>query len=97
MVNGDPSTGSQAGVLGSILFNFGFVTTVPSWINEKARAVNLNRSLWSATTFCVAVVLAVGVPGAIAFQQVLDGPVTSTCPQQQLDADFNCASDVMQV
>merc|ERR1719197_799644 len=34
-VNNDPNTGSQAGVVGNILFNFGFVTTVPSWINEK--------------------------------------------------------------
>eukprot|EP00966_Prymnesium_polylepis_P226275 5234296-Prymnesium_polylepis.1 len=97
MINSDASTGSQAAVLGSILFNFGFVTTVPSWVNEKHPAVHLNRSLWTATTFCVAVVLAVGVPGAVAFQSVLEGPVMSTCPQQLMDPDFNCASDVMQV
>ena len=38
-INSDPVLGSQAAVLGTILFNFGFVTTVPSWINEKEPSV----------------------------------------------------------
>ena len=38
-VNSDKMLGSQAAVLGTILFNFGFVTTVPSWINEKEPSV----------------------------------------------------------
>lgn len=29
----------QAAVIGTILFNFGFVTTVPSWVNEKKASV----------------------------------------------------------
>jgi hypothetical protein len=31
-INDNPQLGSVAGVLGGILFNFGFVTTVPSWL-----------------------------------------------------------------
>ena len=50
-INMDPQLGSVAGVLGGIFFNFGFVTTVPSWVNEKAPGVPINRTLWSATTF----------------------------------------------
>ena len=33
-----------AGVLGTVLFNFGFVTTVPSWINEKRSHVSVNKT-----------------------------------------------------
>ena len=42
-VNNDPTYGSQAAVLGTILFNFGFVTTVPSWVNEKKPGVSVNK------------------------------------------------------
>merc|ERR1719221_1904229 len=51
-VNGDEATGSQAAVLGTVLFNFGFVTTVPSWINEKRPRVSANWSLWSSSWLC---------------------------------------------
>lgn len=60
-VNTNPTTGSIAGVLGTVLFNFGFVTTVPSWINEKAPRVSVSRTLWWSTTICVLVFMAVGV------------------------------------
>merc|ERR1712070_8659 len=63
-INTNSQTGSIAGVVGNILFNFGFVTTVPSWINEKKDGVPVNRSLWWATTLCVIIYLVIGLPGA---------------------------------
>ena len=45
-------------------------------MNEKQPGVSVNRSLWIAATFCVGVMLAVGVPGAIAFGDVLEGSIT---------------------
>jgi len=95
-VNNSPSTGTQAGWLGNILFNFGFVTTVPSWVNEKRPYVSVNRSLWSATTLCIVVFFAVGITGALAFQDVLQGLVTNTCSAQVHDPSFNCPNDLMQ-
>ena len=67
VVNTDADTGSQAGVLGTLLFNFGFVTTVPSWVNEKQPEVSINKALWVATASCVAVFFSVGLAGAAAF------------------------------
>uniref|UniRef100_A0A7S2QLR0 Amino acid transporter transmembrane domain-containing protein n=1 Tax=Zooxanthella nutricula TaxID=1333877 RepID=A0A7S2QLR0_9DINO len=96
-VNLDPFTGSQAGVIGTILFNFGFVTTVPSWINEKRPHVSANKSLWGATTICIAVMFAVGLSGALAFQDVLQGTVTNKCARQMQDGSYNCANDLLQV
>ena len=102
-VNSDADTGSQAGVLGTILFNFGFVTTVPSWVNEKAPEVSVNKALWVATASCVAVFFSVGLTGAAAFSDVLQGTVTGTCARQSdkdsphYDPDFNCANDLLQL
>ena len=44
VVNTDQGLGSQAAVLGTILFNFGFVTTVPSWVNEKQARISWSRT-----------------------------------------------------
>jgi len=96
VVNSDPDTGSLAGVVGTILFNFGFVTTVPSWINEKKENVNVNKSLWGSTTICVVIYLVIGIPGAVVFSDVLQGPVTATCAANVADPSFNCPNDLMQ-
>jgi len=84
--------------MGTILFNFGFVTTVPSWINEKQPQVSVNRSLWNATFLCNIVYLAVGLSGAMAFPDILQGPVSNTCARavQNPSANFNCPNDIMQ-
>ena len=99
--NDNAQTGSIAGVLGQILFNFGFVTTVPSWINEKEENVKVNRSLWNATTICVAIYLIVGLPSAVVFADVLQGPVTGTCAKAEaakaIGESYNCANDLLQV
>lgn len=95
-VNSDADTGSQAAWLGTILFNFGFVTTVPSWVNEKRPHVSVNRSIWTATTLCIGVFFAVGLPGALAFRDVLQGPSTNTCASQVTNPSVNCANDLLQ-
>jgi len=96
-VNTNPDTGTQAAVLGTILFNFGFVTTVPSWVNEKKPHVSVNKSLWVSTTLCIGVFFLVGISGALAFPDVLQGLVTNTCAEQVKHGDFNCANDLLQV
>jgi len=96
-VNSNPNTGSQAAVLGTILFNFGFVTTVPSWVNEKRHEVSTNRVLWISTTICIFVFFFVGLPGAFAYSNVLQGLVTNTCQKQVGQASYNCPNDLLQV
>ena len=59
-INTDAKTGSQAAVLGTILFNFGFVTTVPSWVNEKKPHVSVNKTVWISTFCCNLVFFAIG-------------------------------------
>ena len=96
-MNSDPRTGSLAAVVGTVLFNFGFVTTVPSWVNEKRPSVSVNRSLWLATLCCVAVFFAVGLSGAAAFSDALEGQATNTCARRVRDPSFRCADGLMQI
>ena len=51
------------------------MTTVPSWINEKKPNVSVNKSLWSATTLCVLIYLVIGIPCAIVYADILQGPL----------------------
>lgn len=92
-VNTDPATGSQAAVLGIVLFNFGFVTTVPSWINEKTKGVSVNKTLWYSTTFSLVVFIILGILGALAFPGELAGPATNTCQRKVLNMG-GCASSL---
>lgn len=39
---------NQSQVLGTIIFNYAFVVTVPSWVNEKRESVSINKSIWYA-------------------------------------------------
>lgn len=95
-INNTPGVGSQAAWLGNILFNFGYVTTVPSWVNEKRASVSVNKTLWVSTTACIGVFFAIGIIGALAYGDVLQGLVTNTCARQVADPSFNCPNDLMQ-
>ena len=83
---------SQAGVLGTILFNFGFVTTVPSWVNEKRPSVSVNKAVWLSSFLCIVIFFVIGIPGCMAFQDYLAGPATGMCKQ-----GVNCKQDIMGV
>ena len=36
-------------VLGTIVFNYAYVVTIPSILNEKKKDVGINKSLWIST------------------------------------------------
>ena len=78
-INSDPNFGSQAGVLGTILFNFGFVTTIPSWVNEKKPTVSVNKTVWLSSFLCIIIFFSISIPGTMAFKYFLAGPATGTC------------------
>jgi hypothetical protein len=67
-------------VLGTVIFNYAFVITIPSWINEKKQGVGINKSVWIATSISTVFYLAIGFFGAwsLSFDQqqdILDGIV----------------------
>eukprot|EP00467_Chlorarachnion_reptans_P001881 CAMPEP_0114538878 /NCGR_PEP_ID=MMETSP0109-20121206/30384_1 /TAXON_ID=29199 /ORGANISM="Chlorarachnion reptans, Strain CCCM449" /LENGTH=532 /DNA_ID=CAMNT_0001722939 /DNA_START=166 /DNA_END=1761 /DNA_ORIENTATION=+ len=65
----DSALSSGSGVsLGSILFNFAFVVTVPSWVNEKRPDVNIHKTLWSSITTGTFLFILMGLVGAMAYK-----------------------------
>jgi len=98
MINDAAGFGSQAGVLGTILFNFGFVTTVPSWVNEKKPEVSVNKTVWMSTALCLVIFYVIGIPGAAAFKYYLAGPATNNCAYGIDTGDpGNCVQDLMEL
>jgi len=67
----------QAPVLGVIMANFAFATTVPSWCGEKKKEVSVNKSLWLSTTLSSLVFFLLGYFGALSFKFPADGDVLS--------------------
>lgn len=61
-----PFAPSQVTVFGVILFNFQFVTTIPSWLNEKKPGVGVNSSIWWSVVISVLLYIGLGYFGAIA-------------------------------
>jgi len=90
------SWNSQAGVLGNVLFNFGFVTTIPSWVNEKKPSVSINKSVWFSTFMCNVIFFFIGIPGALVFQYILAGPATNLCEISPDDGQ-GCQQDILAV
>ena len=60
-------------MFGVILFNFQFVTTIPSWLNEKKPGVGVNSSIWWSVVISVLLYIGLGYFGAIA-----KGPVSAS-------------------
>jgi len=54
--------------LGSILFNFAFVVTVPSWVNEKRPDVKIHGSLLNSVAVGTLMFALMGAVGAMAYQ-----------------------------
>ena len=54
-------------VLGTSLFNFAFVSSVPSWVNEKAEGVSIVRTLCTVLPLAVVIFVLMGWLGGAAF------------------------------
>ncbi|KAK3262605.1 hypothetical protein CYMTET_28548 [Cymbomonas tetramitiformis] len=64
-----PIIGSDTSqVLGVTVFNFAFVFTLPSWLNEKKRDTSVTGVIVSAMAIGVAIFFAIGVIGGMAFE-----------------------------
>eukprot|EP01125_Pyxidicula_operculata_P011903 TRINITY_DN3897_c0_g1_i1.p1 TRINITY_DN3897_c0_g1~~TRINITY_DN3897_c0_g1_i1.p1 ORF type:complete len:415 (+),score=65.00 TRINITY_DN3897_c0_g1_i1:257-1501(+) len=57
----------QSQVLGTIIFNYAFVVTVPSWCNEKVHSTSIHTVLWTSTTCSTVIFVLLGVLGAMAY------------------------------
>lgn len=68
---------NQSQVLGTIIFNYAFVVTVPSWVNEKKETVSINKSIWASTFFSTFIFIILGLFGGWAFVYPSGGDLLS--------------------
>lgn len=54
-------------MVGTILFNFAYCPTLPSWMNEKKPEVPTTKLLWSSAIFSTLMYILIGAAGAMAF------------------------------
>ena len=55
----------QLNVLGSTVFTFAYVISIPSWLNEKKHDVSVNKVLWSQSILGFFMMLAFAILGAM--------------------------------
>lgn len=73
-----PAIGAnQTIVLGQIMANYGFVTTIPSWCSEKKREVSVNKSIWTATIVATTTFFVLGFFGALSYHFPPNGDILS--------------------
>eukprot|EP01061_Rhynchopus_euleeides_P012049 TRINITY_DN21650_c0_g1_i1.p1 TRINITY_DN21650_c0_g1~~TRINITY_DN21650_c0_g1_i1.p1 ORF type:complete len:705 (+),score=331.19 TRINITY_DN21650_c0_g1_i1:687-2801(+) len=64
-------------VFGIVLFNYAFVTTLPSWVNEKKVGVPINKTVWSATAVGTAMFILCGIICAAGYDFTGDSDLLS--------------------
>ena len=57
----------QSLILGTCIFTYSFVCTMPSWANEKKPEVSFNVGIWGPTFLGLLLKLLFGIFGALAF------------------------------
>merc|ERR1719343_950249 len=60
---------------GTMLFNFAYVVTVPSWCIQRAPGISVKKTIWTASTGCFLLYVVVGWMGAAAFHDTLSPSV----------------------
>eukprot|EP01132_Coremiostelium_polycephalum_P002424 gene2424-2994_t len=68
-----PAFGTTSGIariMGNVMFNYAYITTIPSWVNESSPEVNINKSIWRSSVFSTIIFMAIGVFGALAFKDM---------------------------
>ncbi|KAI8994781.1 hypothetical protein BDB01DRAFT_902473 [Pilobolus umbonatus] len=64
-----PASGSNLSmVLGIVIFNFSFITTIPSWVNSLREDVNIHRCLWISIIISTLFYIVLGVCGAMTYR-----------------------------
>ena len=60
-------TGHLSDAFGQVLFNFAYVTTLPSWVNEKKVGVPINHCVWTACAIGSVMFILIAILAAAAW------------------------------
>ncbi|CAG8498648.1 22949_t:CDS:2 [Dentiscutata erythropus] len=57
----------QSQVIGTVLYNYAFITTVPTWIHETGRNVPIRKVIWISILISTIMYVSLGVLGGMAY------------------------------
>lgn len=86
------ASSNQSQLLGTVIFNYAYVTAIPSWVNEKKEGVSINWSVWGASLLGTLIFVTVGLLGGWAFQYPPNTDILNVLISNQ-----NKTGNVMQV
>mmetsp|Transcript_85333 Transcript_85333/g.151193 ORF Transcript_85333/g.151193 Transcript_85333/m.151193 type:complete len:437 (-) Transcript_85333:107-1417(-) len=70
------ATKSQGNLFSTLLFNFAFMSTIPSWANEKHSKVSVGWSFCLTMSYLVVVYATIGIVGGLAYPPYFDTDAT---------------------
>ena len=87
-----PDSSALPTLLSTVVFNYGFVATIPSWLNEKAPKVQVARTVWGGVLWATSQFLLVSVPAAMAVPNLpssctLLAVINGVCPVPDANGD----------
>ncbi|KAI9225267.1 MAG: hypothetical protein DHS80DRAFT_20683, partial [Piptocephalis tieghemiana] len=62
-------------VLGTIIFNYVYMTTIPSWVNAKKPSVSIRKSIFLSTLIATLVYVLIGCFGALSYPMPLQSNI----------------------
>ncbi|RYY33142.1 hypothetical protein EON62_04525, partial [archaeon] len=65
---GRATVNAYTSVLPTIIYNYGFVATIPSWLNEKAPTTRVRPTIWISILISTIMYIALGMFGAAALE-----------------------------
>lgn len=70
-----PMIGSdKSQVIGTVLFNYAFIITIPSWVNDVNPSVPIRKAVWFSVITSTIVYLLLGIMGGMAYKM---GPISN--------------------
>ncbi|KAG1174804.1 hypothetical protein G6F70_002037 [Rhizopus microsporus] len=77
-----PASGDNSTmVLGIVIFNYSYITTIPSWVNSLKPNVNIHKCMWISVAISTIFYLVLGVLGAMAYQMTASSDILSILSQ----------------
>ncbi|KAF8232896.1 hypothetical protein L208DRAFT_1269922 [Tricholoma matsutake] len=82
--NSIPVVGSNQGtVVGYVISNFAFVTTIPAFVNNIHPSTNIHRVIWLSVIISCAIYLSIGFTGAAAFKTPANSTILAVISQRR--------------
>ncbi|CAG8474213.1 10553_t:CDS:2, partial [Funneliformis mosseae] len=65
-------------VVGTVLFNYAFIMTVPSWVNDVNPSVPIRKAVWYSLLISTVIYLLLGIMGGMAYKMESTSNIIST-------------------